>query len=544
MQARRRWTAFGRHLATYFSMTLALMVTGSLPAAFAAPDSVSNVTFDIHTQPPYGAMLKVRARVAYADDGDEELAWTSVYRGSTDVLGDIDDCGPGSGIIQDSITPPLVTTNWFDAPSGSTWGICAQSTSSSAIDSPWFYRSYTFPSASPNPPGNLSATNRADGVVHVQYSPLVHPNLSYHELQVVEGTTFSDDTLRTIETTEGSDLLTGLTVGTSHSLRIRTVLENGTTSSWSTTITHTPTAADAPADLSAADHANGGVLVTYTPLSVDDNVHSYELQAVEGTSFTGDTLRTVQTHSGSHRFWDPDVVVLTPGVEHSMRIRTKLIEGAESAWSTTITHTPASANSDPPTDLVAVVGAVTGSTTALSLEWQHPTSLYASEIKGYEIAYRLSTATNWTAVSDVVHPARTVSLGPLTRGTSAYQVRVRTEATDGSVSPWVTQTVTLPSSTATTPSGLSLIYYPGTQASLAWDRVVGASGYHVQGAREGTVWPAAYKSLTSTSVAFPNLVGGSTYGFRVRQTHAGGWVGPGRARTSRRSTTTPPSSTR
>ena len=526
MHVRRRWAAFGRHLATFSSMALALMAVWWVPPALAAPPSVSDVTFDISSSPPYGATINVRARVTYANDGDEEISLTSVYRGSTDTLGGIGDCGPGSGIVSDVIYPPLVTTGWKAVDSGSTWGICAQTTSSSASDSPWFYRSYTFPSATPQPPGNLSATSRADAVVRVTYSPVLHADLSHHELQVVEGTTFSGDTLRTIETTEGSDLLTGLTVGVSHSLRIRTVLEDATTSVWSTTLTHTPTAADAPADLSAADHANGGVLVTYTPLSVDDNVLSYELQAVEGTSFTGNTLRTVQTHSGSHRFWDPDVVVLTPGVSHSMRVRTKLIEGGESAWSITITHTPASANSDPPTDLVSVVGAVTGSTTALSLEWQHPTSLYASEIKGYEVAYKLSTATNWTAVSDVVHPARTVSLGPLTRWASAYQVRVRTEATDGTFSPWVTETVTLPSSTATTPSGLSLIYYPGTQASLAWDPVVGASGYHVQGAREGTVWPAAYKSLTSTSVAFPNLVGGSTYGFRVRQTHAGGWVGP------------------
>ena len=165
--------------------------------------------------------------------------------------------------------------------------------------------------------------------------------LADYHIQAVEGDNSGSSYVSASDFANRRHHFTHLTGGTSHSIRVRAAYTDATTGPWSVVLTPTPVAAASPENLSAAVHPQGGVLVTYTPIPDHNDALYYDLQAVEGTTFSGDTLRTAQTHSGSHRFRDPDHAVLKPGVSHSMRIRSMFLTGRASDWSSTIAHTPA-----------------------------------------------------------------------------------------------------------------------------------------------------------------------------------------------------------
>ena len=191
--------------------------------------------------------------------------------------------------------------------------------------------------------------------------------------------------------------------------------------------------------------------------------------------------------------------------------------------------------------------AVSGGAVDATLSWV-PRRLGRASIVEYQTGYKLATADDFTAGPSTTAPTTTASLAGLTAG-GAYVVRVRLRS-GNAWSPWVEESVTLPSAMPSAPTGLtSKLLASGSpdpeepsdidrRVYLDWNPVASATAYQVQYTDDTSAWPPDYFTTsglgtTHTEANVHGLDEGETWTFRVRATYAGGYTGPWSSETSR-----------
>ena len=294
-------------------------------------------------------------------------------------------------------------------------------------------------------------------------------------------------------TTSGPVVITGLTNGTSYSIKLRAVNSAGNGAE-SAAQSSTPAAtSNAPTAL-VATPGDGQVSIAFTAPTATGGaaITDYEYQ-LDGGSWV-----SASTTSG------PVVISsLTNGTSYSIKLRAvnSVGDGAESA---AVTSTPA-ATSDAPTGLDAgLVG-----DGVVWVAFQAPTDTGGVAITDYE--YELDDNGTWTSASTASSP---VMITGLTNGTS-YSIKLRAVNSGGEGA----ESAAVTSTPATTPDApTALVATPGdAQVSVAFqvpssDGGAAITDYEYQ--LDGGTWTSA--STTSSPVVITGLTNGTSYSIKLR----------------------------
>ncbi|KHD37441.1 hypothetical protein NL50_04500, partial [Clostridium acetobutylicum] len=271
----------------------------------------------------------------------------------------------------------------------------------------------------------------------------------------------------TIGLTDAGYEVKNLVPGTAHTYRVRAITSAGT-GDWSALLSKTT--------LSLVTGIKTSVTSTAINLTWDaiDGATSYDVE-VDGKIITGITKASYE------------ITGLTPGTEHTYRVRAEFTDGAGDFSELKSAET------------LSVVTGVTASVTSTSINvsWDKVdgATSYDIEVDG-------------KVVSGIVDTSYTIS--NLTPGsTHTYRVRVTTSAGVGEFSELTTKT-TLSVVTNVTASVTS------TSINVSWDKVDGATSYDIE--VDGTV----IAGVTGTSYIVSGLAPGSTHTYRVRVTTGAG----------------------
>ena len=219
---------------------------------------------------------------------------------------------------------------------------------------------------------------------------------------------------------------TTATSGTTYNYRIFAEAGNGfefsATPHVEITTTGLPTAPGVPTSVSANANSESQITLRWHPPNSGGAVSSYEVQWRQGSS-----------GSWSSSSDDSSPVTfssLNASTSYQFRVRASNAAG-NSSWVTVSRSTHAAPVSPPgiPTNVTATANSLT----QITFTWSAPTS--GGAVSNYEVEYKLTSASSWTASSDDASP---VIFSSLTAATS-YIFRVRASNADGN-SNWVTDT--------------------------------------------------------------------------------------------------------
>jgi len=170
--------------------------------------------------------------------------------------------------------------------------------------------------------------------------------------------------------------------------------------------------------------------------------------------------------------------------------------------------------------LVPLCGNVSGLTasainlTGATLGWGAVTGAL-----GYDVDYKLATASTWTNVATAT-TATSFVLSGLANGT-AYDVRVRSKCTAGDGSYAASQFTTLAPCGAVT--GLTATSITTTGAALRWTALSGATSYTVDyKLLSAATWTNRLTNSTALTTTLTGLTASSVYEYRVRANCASG----------------------
>ena len=235
----------------------------------------------------------------------------------------------------------------------------------------------------------------------------------------------------------GPHVITGLTNGETYQVQINAV-KGAASSGWSRIFEDAPEAASVPSAPRHLGLSARTTTITATwsvPLSDGGtDITGYDVQYKE----TAGTTWTDVTHTGVTT--TAEVTGLTQGTGYDVRVRARNAVGA-SPWSTVASATTGVVTAP---SAVGVLGLMVGDG-RLTVSWRPPASDGGSDITGYDLEYKLDTATDQTAstpgdpntgwVASALTPdTTTAELTGLTNGV-AYNVRVRAK-NSASAGPW------------------------------------------------------------------------------------------------------------
>ena len=313
--------------------------------------------------------------------------------------------------------------------------------------------------------------------------------------------------------------LTDLADGTTYSLIVRAVNDNGSgTASTSTNLTPSSAAVPgAPYNLTTMAGDGQGTLTFTTPAPVVGHpVTSYQASTDAGATWTE---LTGATASGSTI--TANLSGLTDGTTYSVTVRALNSNGSGAA-STPAALTPSSTEVPAaPTNLSATPGdgQASLSFTAPAAVVGHPVTSYEASIDGGASWITLTASTSGSTV--------TATLSPLTNETT-YSVVVRAVNDNGTGGATTTATVT-PTSSAAPSAPTNLAAAPGdTQGTLTFTAPTAIPGHPVTGYEVstdgGTTWSPLSTSGSGSSLTatLTGLTNGATYPVTVRAVNDNG----------------------
>ena len=251
------------------------------------------------------------------------------------------------------------------------------------------------------------------------------PDITQYYVQYREGT--SGSWLIAPAAMQETTTITGLTASTSYQVRVRA--NNGeawsdysdpsdavsTNASTNNAPVFSPTSTTREvAENSTAGTNVGAVIPAATDADTGDTL-TYTLEGTDAASFDfDDSTRQIQTKTA---------VTYDYEAKSSYSVMVKASDGTDSATiDVTITLTDVLEKSDKPAKLT--LAAVAGSSTTLTATWTQPGLNEGPDITGYNLQYKVNTASNWEDFTLTTGTAVTATVTGLTASTS-YQVRVR-----------------------------------------------------------------------------------------------------------------------
>ena len=247
------------------------------------------------------------------------------------------------------------------------------------------------------------------------------------EYRVSTATTWDDFTHTDTATTT---TITGLTAGTSYQVRVQ-ALNGETPSAWSDpsdAVSTNSAANNAPSftsstTFSPAENQTAVGTVAASDDDTGDDITDYALSGgADQALFAIDETNGVLTFQAAPNYEDPK----DADTDNTYEVTVQATGGTgdrEQTATQPITVTVMDADEQPDTPAKPTLAAVSGSTTSLDVSWTEPGLNGGPDITGYNVEYRVSTATTW---NDWTHTdtATTTTITGLTADT-AYQVQVR-----------------------------------------------------------------------------------------------------------------------
>lgn len=271
----------------------------------------------------------------------------------------------------------------------------------------------------------------------------------------------------------------------------------------------------APTLASPADGAAGTPTLPLLRWDALPGASNYQVQVAEGSAFTTPTTDSV-TVSTSMR-----LPRLSNDRTYFWRVRSGP-GSVPSPWSTTRSFRTAIVGPQ----LLTPADGATGLEADVTLTWTAP-----SDALFYEAEVAQSTEFATLVDSSVFVPDNSFALSGLDAGTTFYwriryayidTVSISTVSSDWSTRRFETAAMALAAPQLASPSDGEVI--TGTEVTLSWITVAGATGYNAQvstiSSFASTI--ADESTLAATSLSVGGLAPGSTYHWRVRASNAGG----------------------
>ena len=434
----------------------------------------------------------------------------------------------GDGSARQVVVPGLTeaTTYFFRVRAVNTKGTGTASEEIEAI-------AYDGPTAEPGAPTNLMATSGDRQVTLGWEASSIGASviLRYEYQYSTTSGTFDENTWTHIPGVGSTVTVSGLTEATTYFFRVRAVNTQGpgTPSTEMGAIAYDGSTPEpgAPPTL-AATPGNRQVTLGWEASSLGASaITHYEYQSrITGVPFDENTWTRV---SGDGSVRQVVVPSLTGGDNYFFRVRAVNAQGA-GAPSTEIDATPydeSAPEPGAPGNLRAIPG-----DRQVTLNWEAPSWIGDSAITSYEYQYRTTSGTfdnTWIEVPNW-ESALEITISSLT-GATRYFFRVRAVNTQGKGSPTQVSVTPYDGATAEPGAPTNLMATSGDrQVTLGWDASsLGASAitsyeyqYSTTSGTFGNTWTEVPNWESALEITIPNLIGTTTYTFRVRAVNTQG----------------------
>ena len=347
----------------------------------------------------------------------------------------------------------------------------------------------------PGVPGSVTAT---PGLSSLVISWAAASNANGYKVQWKSGSQSYSTSTRQATATGTSYTITGLTAGTTYTVRVIATRTNAPDSAASSEATGTPqqAAAGVPGSVTATP-AVQSLVVSW---SAATNASGYKVQWKSGAQ-AYDAARQATTTSTSHT-----ITGLTAGTEYTVRVIATRTNAPDSAASSEATGTPQQPASGVPGSVTA-----TPAVQSLVVSWSA-----AANASGYKVQWKSGSQSYNTSTRQATASGTSHTITGLTAGTT-YTVRViatRTNAPDSAASSEATGTPQqpasgVPGSVTATPAVQSLV--------VSWSAAANASGYKVQWKSGSQSYSTSTRQATATGTShtITGLTAGTTYTVRV-----------------------------
>ena len=358
-------------------------------------------------------------------------------------------------------------------------------------------------------PSNVTVSNKTNTSFDVSWTaPTTTETITGYDVRY--GVNIASFT--SVSVTGTSTSLTGLTPNTGYAIEVRAKSENGK-GAWSTTVyaATTSNSLPAPTGLTASNKTSTGFTLSWTAPTTTETITGYDVRYKVGPKGT--------YSDAGHTGTDTSLTFtgLTPNTSYTIEVRA--VAGSDtSVWSSpiysaTLTQYPI----DTPTGLTVSNKTSSGFT----VSWTAPTETSGLTLTGYDVRYRLVSATTYT---DAGHTGTDTSFTftGLTSNTS-YVVEVRAVAgSDTSVWSSPVYPATLIHYLIDTPTGLTVSNKTSSGFTVSWTAPTNTSGLTLTGydVRYKVAATAAYTDAghtgTDTSFTFTGLISNTSYVVEVR----------------------------
>ena len=417
-----------------------------------------------------------------------------------------------SGAVSKTVTGAANTTATFTGLiSGTTYYMTVAATTNLGVTS---YSPKT--SASPfhqfAAPTDYVVTATDDNGFVATWSPVVDvnvPTITSYQLQYSKDATFATGvTTVNLAADDTTYTATGLTAGSTYSVRVAAVSSFGASPNKSTTTVYASAHPAAVSSVAATAVDLTTANVSWTAGAANGMpITSYTVTATPSTgvsiSYPVDRTQTGATASG-----------LTPGVDYVFTVVATNSNGDSASASNAPFSTAA------PADAPATPTVTVGSISSLATSWTAPAT-HGAAIDGYKVQYSTDPAFT-SAVTTVNVSGTSYTITGLTAGTR-YYVRVAADSVAG-LSAYSTGASNIPGAAPAAPSNVTATNSGLTGANITWT-APNANGYALT-AYTVTVTPSAGVSIQQSgitaSATATGLTAGTTYTFTVKATNARG----------------------
>ena len=380
---------------------------------------------------------------------------------------------------------------------GTTYTVRVIATRTNAPDSTASTEATGTPPSAAGVPGSVTATPSAAGSLTVSWSAAA--NADGYKVQWKSGSETYNTSDRQATATGTSHTITGLTAGTTYTVRVIATRTNAPDSAASTEATGTPpSAAGVPGSVTATPSAAGSLTVTWSAAA---NAGGYKVQWKSGAQAYDASARQATATGTSHT-----ITGLTAGTTYTVRVIATRTNAPDSAASTEATGTPPSA--------AGVPGSVTATPSAagsLTVSWSA-----AANADGYKVQWKSGSQAYNTSDRQATATGTSHTITGLTAGTT-YTVRViatRTNAPDSTASTEATGT---PPSAAGVPGSVTATPSAAGSLTVSWSAAANADGYKVQWKSGSETYNTSDRQATATGTShtITGLTAGTTYTVRV-----------------------------
>ena len=366
------------------------------------------------------------------------------------------------------------------------------------------------PVALPAAPTITAITNDGNGTTGTQISVAFTAGAagtdatSNYQYSIDGGSTFTN---RTTGTTESPMLITGLTNGTTYSVRIRAITSQSHSSLSSNSVSGRPVALPGAPTITSIAPLDSQISVAFTAGSAGtDATTNYQYSIDDGSTFTSPSPAVTTS---------PLLITgLTNGTTYSVRLRALTSNNQISSSSSVVTGRPVALTGAP--TITSITNDGNGTTGG------HISVAFAAGAAGTDpttnYQYSLNNGSTYTSFS----PAQTSSpllITGLTNGTT-YQVRIRSLQNTAEQSNMVSgRPVALPAAPTITTITNNGNGTTGTQISVAF--TAGAAGTDATtnyqfSIDDGSTFTNRSTGTTASPLLITGLTNGTTYSVRIR----------------------------